>query len=297
MSTKLLLKLSPWLAATLLVLSSVSPASAITLGELDNFSSTLESWQQGHDPEGAAGVTRPTTGGPAGAGDAFMQIVSDASSSHGKMNVFNSSAAWMGDYITAGVTRIAMSVKNLGAIDLKLRVALGTATQASSGTWFSSTNSVNLPVGSGWTNVTFPIDSSSLTLVVGNGAYNTALATIAELRLIHSSFPSSRGAIVTASLGVDNIHALGVPLVGDFDANGAVNAADLALWKTSFGATAAADADHDNDSDGADFLLWQRNVGQTSADSVAVAIPEPAASVLALAWLIVVREALRSRSS
>jgi len=56
------------------------------------------------------------------------------------------------------------------------------------------------------------------------------------------------------------------PAAADFNNTGGVNAADLAVWKTAFGTTANADADadDDNDSDGADFLRWQRQLGQTS---------------------------------
>ena len=71
---------------------------------------------------------------------------------------------------------------------------------------------------------------------------------------------------------------------GDFDADGDVDARDLARWKTHFGGSRPlvelmpGDADMDNDSDGADFLVWQRNVGSLSPAS----IPEPAAGLLAL---------------
>ena len=62
----------------------------------------------------------------------------------------------------------------------------------------------------------------------------------------------------------------------DFNNDNKVNAADLAAWKTAFGATAVGDADNDSDSDGADFLIWQRQFGSgvTSVAS-ASAVPEP----------------------
>lgn len=57
-------------------------------------------------------------------------------------------------------------------------------------------------------------------------------------------------------------HFSDIPLVaGDFNADQAVDPADLALWGSSYGINGFADGDLDRDSDGADFLVWQRNLG------------------------------------
>ena len=42
-----------------------------------------------------------------------------------------------------------------------------------------------------------------------------------------------------------------------------------------------SDADGDGDSDGNDFLVWQRNVGQTAATPAAASVPEPGSLLLA----------------
>jgi hypothetical protein len=54
----------------------------------------------------------------------------------------------------------------------------------------------------------------------------------------------------------------GVPQTPDFNQDATVNADDLVAWSDNFGASAVGDADGDNDSDGADFLAWQRQLGQ-----------------------------------
>jgi hypothetical protein len=73
------------------------------------------------------------------------------------------------------------------------------------------------------------------------------------------------------------------PPLGDFDDNYTVNAADLAAWKASFGASATADSDNDGDADGTDFLAWQRTLGSTvGATPTTAAIPEPTSLLLAL---------------
>ena len=68
---------------------------------------------------------------------------------------------------------------------------------------------------------------------------------------------------------------------GDFNKDGSVNAADLAKWKNDFGTNANSDADNDGDSDGSDFLVWQRNFGQSAATRFAGSVPEPASAGLA----------------
>jgi uncharacterized membrane protein len=76
---------------------------------------------------------------------------------------------------------------------------------------------------------------------------------------------------------------LGSPssLAGDFNNDDAVNAADLALWRTGFGLSDTAthsdgDADGEQDVDGADFLLWQRQHGSgPSTLGGSSEVPEP----------------------
>ncbi|MBA3484338.1 MAG: glucan endo-1,6-beta-glucosidase [Pirellulales bacterium] len=65
----------------------------------------------------------------------------------------------------------------------------------------------------------------------------------------------------SGAVHIDSV-AFGVATPGDFNGDGTVDAADLDVWRESFGAEvdAMADGDGDGDSDGADLLLWQRNL-------------------------------------
>lgn len=82
--------------------------------------------------------------------------------------------------------------------------------------------------------------------------------------------------------GID-IGALERPvLLADFDNNQIVNAADLARWRANFGTTAnQGDANGDGRVNGADFLIWQRQLGWTNATATAAGVPEPAAFCIA----------------
>jgi cyclophilin family peptidyl-prolyl cis-trans isomerase len=92
---------------------------------------------------------------------------------------------------------------------------------------------------------------------------------------------------VANTVTVNQVRVLNL-LPGDFDRNGTVNNADLAILKASFGTTSGAllddgDADMDGDVDGQDLLLYQRNLGKTNTPLSAV--PEPAAATLAAAGI------------
>ena len=77
-------------------------------------------------------------------------------------------------------------------------------------------------------------------------------------------------------------------VTADFNFDDVINARDLAIWKQNFGETTGVglqhgDADGDGSVDGADFLVWQRQLGG-SAPALAnqTAVPEPSALLLAV---------------
>ncbi len=87
-------------------------------------------------------------------------------------------------------------------------------------------------------------------------------------------------------------------LEADFDSDGDVDGADLARWRTGFGAAtgatrAAGDANGDGAVNGADFLTWQRQVGTAGAWPASGAVPEPAGAALAVWSLIAALKARR----
>jgi hypothetical protein len=74
------------------------------------------------------------------------------------------------------------------------------------------------------------------------------------------------------------------PIPGDFNNDGSVDSADLAIWQQGYGdaANEIADADGDGDTDGRDFLIWQRNYMGSLSMGLANEIPEPTSALLAM---------------
>src|SRR5262249_132738 len=86
-------------------------------------------------------------------------------------------------------------------------------------------------------------------------------------------------------------------LLGDYNKDGTVDAADYVVWRHSVGQTGAvlaADGDQDYQVDADDYNVWRAHFGQTagssaalqSAPSLSVPIPEPTAIAFALLGLV-----------
>jgi hypothetical protein len=107
----------------------------------------------------------------------------------------------------------------------------------------------------------------------------------------------ARYAMFTTRLGQAHFTALYAPYSSaDFNKDGQVNGADLAIWQSSFGTSALGDADGDGDSDGADLLLWQRQIDTASDSADRFAVPECSSScqaILGMAVLVFVRKVKR----
>jgi hypothetical protein len=85
-------------------------------------------------------------------------------------------------------------------------------------------------------------------------------------------------------------------LLGDYDIDGDVDAADYQRWRATFGTAVTAGHDADGNGNGvvdaADFVVWRDNLGATlfggagsGAQSLSTAVPEPASLTLLLAGL------------
>jgi len=253
-----------WVCTFILCVSLAQAPAAlgVTPGQQDTFSDgTTQGWVVGLG--GSVPANPPAnvpTGGPAGANDPYLLLTADGGIGAGnRLTVINVSQ-WKGDYVTAGVIAIAMSLNNFGATELRLRLVFGGPSLNNEAI---STQPIVLLPGSGWTSVVFPILPQDLNAVVGN--VSAALSNATMVRISHSPDGMIPGPSIVASLGVDNITALadtdgdGILDVGDdctlvpnptqldadhdgfgnacdpdFDENSVVNFGDLARMKSAF---------------------------------------------------------------
>ena len=211
------------LLSLLLLQSGV--VQAISVGQIDDFEDgTLQGWRMGIPSVTTSFMTNISDGGPDGVGDNYLEVTSDSSVSFGgsRLTFFNRQQ-WTGDYTAAGITAIAMDLKNFSPSEvLNMRLAINGGVLAPDnsriGGVFTSAASISLDSGSGWTRAVFSLLPGDLISISGGRGGNTTgndvqatLANVLELRLLNSATPDWSGLRTTATLGVDNIHAVPLP--------------------------------------------------------------------------------------
>jgi hypothetical protein len=194
-------------AALLFALCSTLPAA--TLGQIDTFQDgTTDNWFAGGGPFGQVPPIPPANipdGGPAGAGDAFLQITAGGGSGPGSRLVALNGTQWAGSF--AGIGGITADLINLGNSDLTIRLLLENPIPGPP-TLEAVTQGVFLPVGGGWTHAFFSLDPSTLTMLIGSDPA-ALLGGTTVLRIIHG--PAGDAEPVAGILGVDNIQAVPEP--------------------------------------------------------------------------------------
>ena len=195
-------------------------ALAIVPGQVSDFQDgTLQGWAGGDI------LTNVEAGGPAGAGDRFLNVKTDPLSNQvgSRLASFNRDTAWTGNYLAAGITEIVMDLKNLAdtVIDLEIRmVFFGPGADVQSATRFTSTRSVIVPPDNQWHRAVFSISEDSLTRVLGGDSYDVVMQGVQRILFRHQPGDPAAGApAIVAGLGVDNIEAIGPPPASGIEAN------------------------------------------------------------------------------
>lgn len=197
---------------------SCAAQGAVVLGQSDDFEDgTTRGWFAGGGPAVGVPATPPanvSSGGPAGAGDAFLQIVAIGGFGPGsKLSALNVSR-WSGNYVSAGIDRIQMDVNNFGTTEVHLRLLFEDfpVTPGPPVNLAVTTDGVHVPAGSGWLTIGFDIDPADLTALAGNAT--DALMNTDTLRLFHSPLPEFPPPpvgppAIAAQIGIDNMLASG----------------------------------------------------------------------------------------
>lgn len=118
--------------------------------------------------------------------------------------------------------------------------------------------------------------------------FETVLSIPDDIRSFDLIFVTGGQNSALGEMFIDDISLAILPNLqaADFDADGFVDQADLAIWEQAFGHSAAGDADHDGDTDGRDFLTWQQQL--SSGVTPIVSVPEPVRPMIALPILIII---------
>jgi hypothetical protein len=136
-----------------------------------------------------------------------MRLLSLGGGGSGSRLTVMNVTSWTGNYSAAGVNAIQMSVRNLGSADLTLRLAFETLGAMGPTDTAVSTAGIPLAAGGDWTTVVFPVDVASLTALMGSTA--TVLSDVDVVRIFHNPTANFPPEALAASLGVDNIMAIG----------------------------------------------------------------------------------------
>lgn len=187
--------------AVLLLISSMVTRAAVTLNQHESFSG-LHQWTTGDSNPNPPVVQGDS--GPAGTGDHALRVTANGSAeAGGRLLVFNDST-WTGDYPGQGITHLQVDLRNGGSTALQMRLAFN-----GPGGWFV-TPAKTVTAFSGWNPLLFDIRPGSLVGAGGSNA-NTTLSAVTELRVIHSSTVSFRGAAVSGTFLLDNVRAVPEP--------------------------------------------------------------------------------------
>lgn len=164
-------------------------SAQVAAGQIDDFEdNTTQSWTVGNANVAANLISLPADGGPDGNGDQFFRFTTTGAlnGAGSRCVVFSINQQWSGDFIAQGIVAIKMNVRAINR-DLTLRIGFSDETTAS---FLPTTQLVTDPIiiteGSGWQEVTIPIQPSDLNILpFGDGATAAeVMANVAEMRIL-----------------------------------------------------------------------------------------------------------------
>jgi hypothetical protein len=264
-----------------------APCWAISGGQLDDFNdATSQGWgfNNGLDP-----VFVAEHEGPNGEDDHSI-LMSTIFSGHPRLLVMNV-AQWTGDWTGEGIVQVSLDVRNPNAFDLSMRLGIAGPGGHGQGGFGDThvTDAIVVPDDNVWHSLTFDVLASDFTAISGNNTA-VALADVTQLRVIHNPNVQFVGEMVEGDFYLDNIQAIAAPgeLVGDFNADDVVDAADYVVWRKHNGTSYSLpnDGGLGVPIGAGHFNLWRANFGNmptgAGASQTPAAAPEPASAMIVL---------------
>jgi len=199
-----------------LFLACITGAHAVTLMQVDNFTSDTEGWIEGNPSSNPP--TFVATGGPDGG--SHLQNLATGGGGPGSRLVMWNDAQWTGDYMAAGVTGINLFADNRGDLvggtdTIHLRIAFN-----GPGGWFA-TDPIALPedvAGADWQPLSYSIGMADLTHVSGGtGAFADTMGAVTRMQILaDEGAPNSvgsiiRGDVINTDFRIDAITAVPEP--------------------------------------------------------------------------------------
>ncbi|MDB5354920.1 MAG: hypothetical protein JWN24_1373 [Phycisphaerales bacterium] len=179
--------------------------ATIALNQIDDFQNgTTMNWSGGDL------VSNVSTGGPAGGGDKYLQIVSNGGFGGGSKLATDNTVQWIGNYQAAGVNELTIDLLSppSNGINLPIRVVIFGPT----GGRLTSITPFALPDDGAWHHAVFPIGPSDLVNVSGTDSYASTITGVQRLMFRYDDSPASSGGTTFAgTLGLDNIKAAAIP--------------------------------------------------------------------------------------
>lgn len=286
------------IAAAMLALPLACRAQ-IMVGHVDDFQDgTTQEWL-------GANVEAVANAGPNGAGDTALLASATGApvGPNGKLIIYNAGDPWTGNWTAAGVAQISLDVRNPNTFPLTMRLAIAGpgGFGGGGGGDAHATDGVPIPGDNVWHSITFDVLADNFTSF--SPMYPEAAAALADLRhfrVVHHPEVSFIGEAIDADFLVDNIRTIGATAMvpGDYDRNGAVDAADYVVWRKMLNqaVTPGSGADGTGPAGGPDGVVntldydfWRSQFGSTSAPpgsgAGAVAVPEPVACAVVLGFM------------
>jgi hypothetical protein len=205
-------------AAAIVGLADHHAMAGIVSGQTDTFQDgTLANWLGGGG--GGSSALNIATGGPAGAGDRYLQLAAGTGIANRLLGTNSgASSQWTDNWTAAGITSIEMDLMTASTVEspMPIRIAVRNSTSGSAA-GYVSTSPFMLTTDGLWHHAVFQLNASSMTGVAGTPALTTFandLANVQDFRILNATTAVPSGdayTTPTASFGVDNITAVPEP--------------------------------------------------------------------------------------